>query len=380
MGKTTVYTYDDANNLLTITDGKGQTYLQNTYSPATDPNDPNFDRIISQIWGNPGDRFDLVYIPQTPAAETNGAIVMRTIINDRMGNVLEYFFDKRNRVARKRIYTGRADPDQPTTATLNRPTGKLRPEDPDFFETRYEWNEQSLKTREIHPNGNITEYVYESDLNPNATARDRANLRQIRHLPGSHAPAGDQAVIEEFYEYDADFSCGSCGFNFVTRHVDARGNETLKSYDAVGNLTNIIHRIPSIREDFEYNEFGQLTKLVHPDNGSGHRRVDRFVYYTHDEDDDQEGYLKDMIVDADNLALTTSYEYDLVGNSVRVTDPRGHDTQYVYNELNQIVREVSREVTDGSGIRYETDFYFDANNNLIRRDVQNIDDMGLLQS
>ena len=55
---------------------------------------------------------------------------------DRNGNVIEKFFDSGNRLLRELRYTGRADPGQPTTRTANRPTGKLRPSDPDYFETR----------------------------------------------------------------------------------------------------------------------------------------------------------------------------------------------------------------------------------------------------
>ena len=95
------------------------------------------------------------------------------------------------------------------------------------FETKFEWNQDSLKTREIHPNGNITEFIYESEMNPQADVRSRGNLRIRRRLPGSHVPAGDQTVIEEFFEYDTDFGNGCCGFNFVTKQVDGRGNETL---------------------------------------------------------------------------------------------------------------------------------------------------------
>jgi len=329
--------------------------------------------VIRQVWG--GDTIDIVYVPLLPS-KANGNSVMKTIINDRVGNVKEYVFDSRNRVVRKREYTGRANPALPTTDLTNRLTGKLRPTDPDFFETRYEWNEDSLQTRVIHPNGNIIENVYESALKPDAPPRTRGNLRIVRHLPGTHTPAGDQAVIEELYEYDTNFGSACCGFNFVTRHVDSRGNETLNDYDERGNLIYTRHRIPSIIEDFEYNEFGQMTVHVLPDNGSGNRRRDEYTYYS---SGSQRGYLRQEIIDAPHFALTTTYEYALVGNVIRMTDPRGHDTQYIVNALDQVVRVISREVTTGSGVRYQRDRFYDANNNMIRIDIQNVDAQGVLQ-
>ena len=48
---------------------------------------------------------------------------------------------------------------QPVTLTQNRPTGKLRATDPDFFETRYEYNWNLMPVRTIHPNGNISETI-----------------------------------------------------------------------------------------------------------------------------------------------------------------------------------------------------------------------------
>lgn len=386
-GKTMVYTYSKGfaaerlnHNLLTITDPKGQLYLRNIYHPTIDPGDRNFDRVMTQLWGNQGptpeltDRVDLVYVPQVPSA-ANGQSVMKTIVNDRVGNVSEYDFDLRNRLIRKRQYTGRADPDLPTTLADNRPVGQLRPDDPPFYDTTYGYNSDSLRTVTTYPNGNITRNVYESDLDPNASRRTRGNLREIHRLPGNHMPVGDQPELVETFEYDTGMgSC--CGSNFVTRHVDARGGETLHDYDDNGNRIRTQHRIPSIIEDFEYNGFGQLKAHTHPDNGSGYRRRDEFIYYA---DGSQKGYLKDEIVDSNGFALTRTYEYDLVGNVTRMTDPRGHDAVYVINELNQIVREISREVTAGGGLRYQKDFFYDANGNIVRIDIQNVDDLGVVQ-
>ena len=60
-----------------------------------------------------------------------------------------------------------------------------------------------------------------------------------------------------------------------------------------------------------------------------------------------------------------------------MTDPRGHDTLYDVNQLNQVVRETSREVTDESGVRYQRETFYDANDYVIRIEIQNIDDGGI---
>ena len=389
-GKTTTYTYSTGqandqldHNILTITDprrndpadptfGQGP-YVINTYAPTTDPNDPVFNHVMRQVWG--GGVIDMTYVSVLPS-NANGNAVSETIVRDRNGHVREYVFDAGNRVVRRRIYTGHSDTNQPVTLTSNRPTGKLRPSDPDFFESTYSWNDDSLEVQAIGPNGNITKNIYESDLNPDASVRSRGNLRKILHLPGTHTPAGDQAVIEEDFEYDTAFGAGCCGFNFVTRHTDGRGNDTFYSYDSRGNQTQIRHRIASMVEDFEYNQFGQLAAHVLPANASGNRRRDELKYYS---DGPMTGYLQSRIADAGGFAITTSFQYDVVGNVTNIIDPRGHSTTFVVNALNQTVRTIEPEVTDGSGIRYLTDSWYDANDNVVRIDLQNVDDLGIVQ-
>ena len=400
-GKTTTYTYSTGftneelnHNLLTVTDAKGQTFLSLVYGVATqgacsvttgidcaiDADCPigqvcvvtqACDRVTRATWGDPGDNIDITYVTQAPGANNNFAVI-KAIVNDRVGNVKEYSFDVNNRLVLQREYTGRANPDQPTTETVNRPTNKLRPTDPDFFETRYEWNADAKPTRVLYPNGNSVELVYELALNANAPRRSRGNLRQERRLPGPLG--GDQTEIIELFEYITDMG-GCCGTNFVSRHVDGRGHETLHQYDSAGNRTHTTHRIPSIVEDWEYNAFGQMTAHILSDNGSNHRRRDESTYYTQ-ADGAQYGYQKNKIVDAGNFNLTTTNEYDAVGNIIREIDPRDHDTLYTFNALDQLVREVSREVLDGSGVRYWRNTFYDANDNVVREDVQNANGPG----
>lgn len=385
-GKTTTYTYTTGfaderlnHNLLTITDGRrndpndptfgGGPWLVNVYTPAVLPDDPGFDRIARQVLG--GDVLDYVYVPQLPSL-ANGGTVTKTIANDRNGNVREYFYDSRNRMVRKREYSGTADPRQPTTEIANRPVRPLRPGDPPYFETRYEWNEDSLQRRIVLPNGNATEYVYESDLDPGASPRTRGNLRILRQVPGSHTPAGDQASIEERYEYDPRFG----GAGYISRIIDGRGNATEYTFDARGNRTRIRNRIASIVEDFEYNAYGQVVAHVLPDNGGGHRRRDEYAYH---DSGAQRGYLREWLMDATGFRLPVRYGYDAVGNLVGVTDSRGNETRYAVNAQNQVVRAITREVHPGSGLRYQRDQLFDANNNLVRVDRQNIADDGRIQ-
>ena len=282
-GKTTVYTYssgfvDDRlnHNLLTITDPNGQLFLTNTYAGTTDPADLEFDRVQTQIWGTqPDDRLDAIYLAQIPGPPNNFA-TLRAIVNDRVGNVNELFYDDDNRCVIRRDYTGRGpNPDAPTTDVANRPTGKLRASDPAFFETGYEWNDDSLPTRVLHPNQNETLFAYDGT---NPSPRSRGNLLEIHRFPGPLG--GDQPDIVEEFDYDPGLNADT---NQITQGITGRGTVATFAYDAQGNCTQTTDRIPSIMNDFEYNAFGQRTKHTHPDNGSGadERRSRHAVHRRH---------------------------------------------------------------------------------------------------
>ena len=292
----------------------------------------------------------------------------RSIVRDRMGNVTEYIYDGLNQCRRFIEYTGRSATNAPVTYAANKPAGKLRPTDPDSYITEYEYDAQSnpIVTRQPKGNGESRTYEQLPRSSRNLTRRDR----QPFQVNGQ--PFAAQSVISEAFQYDSQFgSC--CGFNHVVAQTDGRGNTVTNQYDDRGNLTNRIHRLPTITEQWEYNARGQVTRHVHPDNGSGHRRVDIFNYY---ESGSSFGYLREEIIDSGGFNLTTRYEYDLVGNVTRKTDPRGHDTQYLYNQIDQVIREISREVRDGSGVRYQRNFHYDANNNVKRTEVLNLDENG----
>ena len=369
-GKTTTYTYTTGtgvkaldSNLLTVVDGRGQTYLSNTYFSTSNPGHPNFDRLSSHTLGAAGDVFDFVFEAVAPSSANNYA-VSRTIVNDRLGHVTELEYDAQNRAVVERRFTGTANPDLPTTSTVNRPTNRLRVNDPVWFETRSEFDGRSQLTRMVRPAQNVMRARFDS-AHPNALAR--GNRQSMKLLPGPRG--GDQSEIVESWEY-----VERGGGFFPSKHTDGRGNATVFDHDAAGNVTKTIARLSSIVTDYERNAHGQITAHIYPDNGTGHRRRDEFTYYT---SGSSAGYLEKEIVDVGNFALTTAYEYNAVGRRVKTINPKGGDVQYVVNELDQVVREIS-PVIDATGVRYHKDYHYDANDNVVRVDVLDVDDAGVV--
>lgn len=365
-GKTTFYMYSTGfadpclnHNLLSVTDARGSTYLVNQYAPTTNPADLLFDRVVSRQRGDPGDDISVAYAAVTPGPINNYAVIQATI-TDRNGNVKELYYEANNRLVLQRELT----------------SGLHTPE-PAAYETRWAYNTDALAVFISHPNGNYAECFYDS---ANPDVRARGNL--LMHVRVAGPLGGDQTAITESFEY------GTFGAtSFVTRHVDGRGNSTIHQYDTSGNRTQTFNRIDTMVEEWYYNAFGQVIKHVYPGNGldgAGCRRVDEFTYYS---TGPQRGFLQIHVTDTNappacagaHFNLATSFEVDARGNLTAMTDPRGCRTDYFINQLDQVVQETRPPVNPPSNTaRYQTDTFYDANNNIVRRDVQNVDDTGTL--
>ncbi|HXH26046.1 MAG TPA: RHS repeat-associated core domain-containing protein, partial [Vicinamibacterales bacterium] len=376
-GRTVTYTYttghaDDRLNhlLLTVTNARGTVYLWNSYDTSSPPATTGFGRLARQRWGGFGDIIDLVYVPVTPS-EANNFASLRVIMNMRDGAVKEAFYNAANLGVMYQEYTGFADPDQPTTTDTNRPTGKLRASDPMLFEHRWSYEASGLVSTITFPSGAQLVRVYDT-LNPDVRAR--GNMIERRRLAGPLG--GDQTELVETFEYLAGGYGSCCGSSFLTRHVDPRGNAMNYTYDTRGNMLSAVGADPAGMTEWEYDAFGRVTARIHGDNGQGHRQRDVYSYY---DSGPMNGYLKSVTLDAPNLAITTTYEYDALGRMIRAIDPAGSDSLVVLNQLGEAVREISRPVNLG-GTRVVKDRFFDADANVTRVDIENRDYTGVLQA
>jgi RHS repeat-associated protein len=151
---------------------------------------------------------------------------------------------------------------------------------------------------------------------------------------------------------------------------------------------------------YAYNDFGQITMMVDPE-----QNVTTYTYYpARDPNGDgivdnpagnttTGGYLKQTTVDSASnpsrdsgsnptpTSIRTVYMYDAVGNKTREIDGRGIATDYVYNQLNQVVQVVQAsahgllaadptEPIALTDFRYVERFFYDANNNLVLSQVE----------
>lgn len=196
----TTYTYTtgfpDAarnDNLLTVTDGENRLVSGFIYSSQSNPAAIDYDTCASSDFHRSHPltghvtlyKFEVV----PPGVYPPGSY--RCISNDALGRVDERVFNACHCLISLRQFTGFSTPGVPVTSSINRPSGKLRTADPDFYETTWLYNGQHLCTRETLADGTQQRLTYECDLNPRCAVSDRGNLRVMT----LRTPAGPERSI-----------------------------------------------------------------------------------------------------------------------------------------------------------------------------------------
>jgi RHS repeat-associated protein len=354
-------------SLKKIKDSKGQVFVENTYSPETDCSAFMFGRVISQTYGNGTFHFNYVENPTLPPVGAESAKLL-VIENDRKGYVTESYYNKQGNELLTRHYTGSAVSGF-TTLSENRPIEALRNSDPAYFETRYEYNEDGLLKKIVHPEGNQEILEYDSGMVGGELIRRRQN-KVIESRVVDKTDENKRLITTMRYE---------SVFHQLESVMDPKGNETSYVYTSDKGLLKEIHHpvvtqglavnvygVQSAVDEFEYNSFGQLTRSI-----DGENKVTSYEYYAQSSPSSGSsgagGYLKSVIVDPSGLALTSTFVYDSVGNRIEFLDPKGNLYSYTVNAHNQVVRTLSPQMTrfpaDG-GASYETITWYDANGNV----------------
>jgi YD repeat-containing protein len=249
-GKTNSYAYSSGfgderlnHNLISCTDAKGQTWLQIVYQPTNNPASIDFDAVAYLLRGS--DREDLWRGRVTPSP-TNGFATTQVIFRDAVGNVTECFYDSRQRCGRQLDYTGRSAVNAPVTPVSNRPKGKLRSSDPDYYETDYQWNNDSLCTLLVSGatalgdgNGRINRVrmTYARDFDPAVSPLKKGDLmvlRQFACCDGADLDGDGMADITErawHFAYDPHFG-SPAGRNigvYVSNTSGQSGNANMRT-------------------------------------------------------------------------------------------------------------------------------------------------------
>ena len=113
----------------------------------------------------------------------------------------------------------------------------------------------------------------------------------------------------------------------VVKSTDALGRDTVSTYDAANRLDQRDRSARCRRRRIEYDNVGNIIASTEAFGSAAARRTE-YIYDLNDR----------LTRERDPGGHELAYEYDAVGNRLKVTDARGGATQYVYDALNRNIR------------------------------------------
>ncbi len=381
-GTTTTYAYSSGypldkemlnHNLISVTDSLGQKYVEFAYSFS--------DRLVWHRFGDGIFTIQSTMMGAWPACETQeevNRVASRTRIIDRNGNERLHEFNC-----------------QGNALAIHQYTRGLRQGDPAEFVTRYSYDLNGLTTSATKPAGNKIEVAYQQMQSGDSTV-DRlfaANPVLIRRVPDAarggsvvetsftYEPLAMQPLTETkagltrtmWYDYQegattaqlaaemgvseavaaaifADVPLAQGDLNADGVVNDMRGNAVRVDEPLVHDLHG---NEQVVRRLMRSNEHGQLISEIDP--------VGTETAYSYYALGNQRGLLESKTVDPAGLALRTTYEYDSVGNPIKITDASGAVAHNTFDQLGRVI-----ETADAAGaITRNT---YDAEGNLVRAD------------
>lgn len=325
-GLTETYTYDALGNLTSLTDRAGQVTTA-TYEPV-------YSRRTSST-------LPLGQVT-TYGYDAAGNLI---VITDALGNVTAMTYDARGQLLSVTDPRGTAtpDPDDFVTHFTYNGAGQIltRTDALDDIET-YIYDTAGNRLAVTDALGYVTSWTYDL-LNRQLTATDAlGNVTRYEHTP----LAGLAAVTDPLgrttrYEYDGNFR--------LVQTIDAEHGVWSLLRDGLGNITASTDPLGR-NSEFTYDARGHQVAALLPDGASEETHYDAAgrVVATVDPLGQATTYGYDalgrLVAVSDPLSHATTQSYNANGNRITVTDANGNTTTYVYDNLNRLVR-----VTDALG-------------------------------
>jgi RHS repeat-associated protein len=212
-------------------------------------------------------------------------------ITDPEGRVSSFVYDSQRRLTKEASdTTGR---NAQNSYTYNERGALLSQTDAEGRVTKYELDKLDRVVKVTNPEGGVTSYKYDS--------------------VGNKVSQTDPRGFETRFEYD--------GSGRLVKQINAKGFETSYKYDLVGNMIETTNA-NGVVTAHEYDALNRMTKQV--------KNPHNFVTAAFSNDSE--------------VNVTTTYEYDKVGNVLKQTNPRGFATSFSYDALNR-----TTQITDAKG-------------------------------
>lgn len=159
-------------NLLSVTDGVGRLLEAFTYHSTSDSRSIEYDRCATHDRHGDG---HVTVLKSAPNSQ--GGCTLYEV--DELGRLTETDYDRQHRLLSIRRHTGFCTPGLAADASTNRPIGKLRPGDPDFYESQYSWNPDHALTQITDPDGSQLRFVHEREFRPGGPVTESGNVRSV---------------------------------------------------------------------------------------------------------------------------------------------------------------------------------------------------------
>lgn len=333
---TTVYTYNQYNELTAITKGTATTsYTYNNTGNLTELKDP-VGNTTTMTYDDAGNLLSLTDSAGNKTEFTYDGNGNRLTHKDPLGNITKYEYNSANRITK---FT-----DAPGNTTL--------------YETDFKGRITAItdalnnkKEYQYDGSGNIIKII-EGSITTTMTYDSSNRLTSLTDA--------EESVTK--YEY-AGAGCSTCGgnagsLNNPVKMIDPLGNAAYYIYDKAGRLIGERDRNGNYIT-YSYDPLGRLIKGTYPDGTTTTYAYDKLgrllnalnenttLTYAYDQYGNITSYTDSR------TGKTITYEYDLNGRRTKMTYPEGGTTTYAYNALNLL-----SSITNPSGKLFN--FTYDA--------------------
>lgn len=325
-GTEMTYTYDKDENLKTITDASGCTYIENTYDEKG--------RVTEQKTAGKK-AYTFTYNEET---KTN------TITEEESGAATAYTYDKRYDVIKIKYPDGSEEKTE--TDQYGNPSKHT---DRCGAETTYEYDQKGNLIKEKAPSGLITYYEYENGRNTKikdnsgrqTTIRydENGNITEKRTLLDSKTKK-ENITQTEYDSYgritkitENETAVTTCSYkNTFPRPcsiTDPEGTTTILKYDTAGRLAE--KNTEGEKETYTYTEYNKIKTYTDAEGGT------TSYYY------DEAWRMVKEVTPALNRTGTEkdsgkTYGYDEMDRLITETDESGRTTRYKRNTYGDIIR------------------------------------------
>src|SRR3990167_2670345 len=235
--------------------------------------------------------------------------------------------------------------------------------------TEFAYNGFGQVTESIDPNGNVTQYTYDSITGYLTDIyQDPASLNVHTHF--TYDTFGNLDVVTDANNHATDYDYDALGWlNKVTNPL---GFVTKHAYDANGNIIKTERQADALATawqatQFTYDILNKLKTVTDP--------LNRVTTYNYDANENlasvvdaelnattnvyDERDLLFTVTDANTPAGITTYDYDFNGNLAKITDANNNPTTYAYDLFDRL------DITQYADLS-SSNFDYDKNSNLTR--------------